>query len=144
MDEETGIPPQREREIHDLHPIHDSGPAKARAVLWTRIFVVCATMFSVLMFALLLTGVLLVRQTQLDNAQRAEDTRVLAEQIKSCTIPDGACYQRGEKRTAAAVGAIGVVNKRSAAAAAACAQTRSKYQAILDCINATLGVRTPQ
>lgn len=137
-DERTNIPGL------PSHSIHDNGPAKARAVLWSRIFIVCATLFSVFVAILLLTAVLLVRQTQLDNARRAEDTRELAEQIKSCTTPGGECFQRGEKRTAAAVGAIGVVNKRSAAAAASCAQTRSKYQAILDCINAKLGVRTRQ
>lgn len=133
-DERTNIPGV------PTHVIHDSGPAKARAVLWSRIFIVCATLFSVLIAILLLTAVLLVRQTQLDNAKRAEDTRQLAERITSCTTPGGACYQRGERRTAKAVGAIGAVNKRSAAAAAACAQTRTDYRAILRCINQTLGI----
>ena len=140
-----GIPPGQEREMHELHDIHDSGPAKARAVLWSRIFIVCLAIFSVLVTGLLLYSTLLIRQTQVVNAERAQDTQSLTEQIRSCTSPGGKCYERGQKQTAKAVGAIGVVNRKSAAAAATCAQTRSEYAAILRCINHTLGLgrRTP-
>ncbi len=138
-DDQASIPPEQEREMHELYDIHDSGPETARAALWTRILVVSGIVFSVVVAILLLATVLIVRQTQVDNAERAEDTKVLAEQIKSCTTPQGACYERGERRTAAAVGAIGTVNKRSAAAAAACAQRLDEYAAILHCINRTIG-----
>jgi len=139
-DDQASIPPEQEREMHELYDIHDSGPETARAALWTRILVVSGIVFSVVVAILLLATVLIVRQTQVDNAERAEDTKVLAEQIKSCTTPGGECFQRGERRTAKAVGAIGAVNKRSAAAAAACAQTRREYRAILRCINRTIGI----
>ena len=126
--------------MHDLYPIHDSGPAKARAVLWTRILIVCGIIFSLLVTGLLLYTVLLVRQTQVDGVARSKDTKVLAEQIRSCTSPGGKCYERGQRQTAKAVDAIGAVNKSSAAAAAACAQTRTEYAEILRCINRTLGI----
>jgi hypothetical protein len=145
-DDQASIPPEQEREMHELYDIHDSGPETARAALWTRILVVSGIVFSVVVAILLLATVLIVRQTQVDNAQRAEDTKELAEQIKSCTTPAGACYKRGERRTAAAVGAIAAVNKRSAAAAASCARVSTEYATILRCVNRTLGVgrRTPR
>ena len=130
--------------MHDLYPIHDSGPAKARAVLWSRILIVCGIIFSLLVTGLLLYTVLLVRQTQVDGVARSKDTKVLAEQIRSCTSPGGKCYERAQKQTAKAVDAIGAVNKSSAAAAAACAQTRSDYRSILRCINRTLGIQHPR
>lgn len=139
-----GIPPQQEREMHELHAIHDSGPAKARAVLWTRILIVCAVIFSVFIAGLQLYTTALVRQTQVANTDRAKDTQDLAEQIRSCTSPGGKCYERGQKQTAKAVGAIGVVNRKSAAAAATCAQTRTEYAEILRCINRTLGIQHPR
>ena len=130
--------------MHELHAIHDSGPAKARAVLWTRILLVCGIIFSLLVTGLLLYSVLLIRQTQVINAGRAEDTKALAEKIRSCTSPGGKCYERAQKQTAKAVGAIGAANRKSAAAAATCAQTRTKYAEILRCINRTLGIQHPR
>lgn len=51
------------------------------------------------------------RQTQKSNTSTVE-------LIQDCTTPGGECYQRGESRTAAAVGDIGVLSVYAAACAA--------------------------
>lgn len=81
-----------------------------------------------------------IRGTQVSGVERSKDTKTLAEQIQSCTTPGGACYERSQKQTAKAVGAIGAANRKSAAAAAWCARDFDTYATILRCVNRQLGI----
>lgn len=73
------------------------------------------------------------------NAQQAEvlrEIKSLAADIRSCTTPGQECSRRGAKQTAQAIAAIGVGNRKSAAAAASCAISEKKptYENIYACI----------
>lgn len=44
-----------------------------------------------------------IRQTQVDNTAKVDNTAEAVRLIKDCTDPSGDCYQRGQKRTAEAI-----------------------------------------
>ena len=47
-----------------------------------------------------------IRDSQTENSPILKEVRALAEQIDSCTNPDGACAQQGQEQTANAVAQI--------------------------------------
>lgn len=58
-----------------------------------------------------------VRGSQVDNTETLDTSAETLEIIKDCTQPEGACYQRGQDRTAEVVDNIGLLSTYAAACA---------------------------
>lgn len=91
--------------------------------------------FAVLVLALLVAVVYLalqVRHTQLEGTPTGKKLLAAANQIESCTTPDGECYKRGQKQQG---GAIADINKITVYAAA-CADREGEQtvEAIQFCV----------
>lgn len=89
------------------------------------------------------TVVELIRQDQKAGQQRSKDTKAntdairrIAEQIESCTSPEGDCFKRGQERTGQAVASINDV----IIAAAACDKGDTPLAQIQDCVEDLLRV----
>lgn len=91
-------------------------------------------------------GVRLIRETQLDNAQRAKETQLntetierLAEDIESCTTPEGECAKRNARATA---DAIATINEITIFAAACATQGNDTATEIRLCVENQLAMRS--
>lgn len=56
------------------------------------------------------TTVTLIRDDQKNNTTRNKQIKSLAEDIESCTTPEGECYKRSQQNQGAAIGAINDFN----------------------------------
>jgi ABC-type Fe3+ transport system permease subunit len=93
--------------------------ALGQRVAWSIIFV-CAAAF----LLGLVTILLLIRSTQLDNRASTQSTRQTANRIEDCTQPGGECFEESQKRTGAVVQKIIdelTTTRHVAVLAAACA-----------------------
>lgn len=73
----------------------------------------------------------------------ARDNRQTLTTIRDCTQPSGACYRRGQQRTAEAVASLNAGTQQAAAAATSCAIRLSRqgkavtYHSVYRCIVST-------
>ena len=94
--------------------VHDSDQARrvARSEFITRVFVVA--MAGALLAAVVTLA--LIRTTQVDNTEKADERDSTLEAILDCTEPGtaerpaGKCYKRSQERTRKVVGDIGRIN----------------------------------
>ena len=119
-----------------------------------QIFGIAAAVSLVLIAAIFLTATLTaafkataIRGTQESNTVKVDVQSETLKLVKDCVTPGGVCYERGQRQTASAVGALNDGAKISAAAAAACAaqpdiqqapNVQSRTKLILRCMNGTL------
>lgn len=93
-----------------------------RALIWKRVAIGSLVLFALVVISGMVYTVYVIRQQQLANTpitestntaalqakQAAEDAKRSADRIEDCTTPGRACYERGQKQLA---GAVGSVNK---------------------------------
>lgn len=81
---------------------------RRREVAWFVIGTLSVGLLLLSLYAIFSTRVVVdtVRHQQIQTTQRGKDIKTLATTIQDCTSPDGECYKRGQRRTAAAVGDI--------------------------------------
>lgn len=104
-------------------------PLERRAEIGRRVVVVLGILWMVGMSIGLLTGLVLIRSTQLDGVDRSKATLAIAkdaraaadaanrgtERIEDCTTFGRPCFQEGQNRTKAAVGDLSSVTVLAAA-----------------------------
>jgi len=99
---------------------------RKRQWAWALLGVLAMLLVLTTTYAMVNTAVLvdLIRQDQQTSVQRnkttaanTEQIKRVAEQIESCTTPEGECFKRGQARTGAAVASINDVVILAAACA---------------------------
>lgn len=109
-----------------------------RAVLVTRITIVAALLLGAAIVTLQLATTLSIREEQRVSAERGKSIKSTAEQVESCTTPEGKCFQESQRRTGEAVNSIGQLSVYASACAADVDQTlpvRQRVRIIERCVN---------
>jgi hypothetical protein len=103
---------------------------------------ICLMFFSSLTSSV---GVLLIRQTQVENRPVALNTNQLVKYVRDCTTVGGECYEKNQRRLAQTLGSVDVQNRRVSSAAAACSlgvpqdlSQHRRYLIIKRCVDRTI------
>lgn len=118
----------------------------ARAVLATRIAIVAVMALGAAIVTLQLYTTLSIRKDQKVNAERGESIKMTAEQVESCTTPEGQCFKDSQRRTGEAVSNIAQLSVYASACAAdvdASLPVRQRVRIIQQCVTVLVQQETP-